>query len=71
MTAKLTHAQHWELHKLSQSCTYYGAVTLKILINQYLKQHALASPMGRKDHTRMVEYFNELLQLTINNQLSK
>lgn len=71
MAAKLTHGQYWTLHKLSQLCLVYEAITLRYLINQYLKQHCNNALAGRKDHERMLGYFKELFDLTVNNQLSK
>lgn len=71
MAANLTASQSWSLTVLSQQCLVYGCLKLRMLITEYIRNNTYGKRGTRKQHAAMVEYFNELFQLTVNNQLSK
>lgn len=69
MSSKLTHAQSWKLTTLRKHCLLYNAMRLRLLIDNYHNAHARHSTYNRKEHQAMVEYFEELLNATIDNSI--
>lgn len=71
MAASLTNAQVVKLIELRNLTHMYQANRLRLLINDYIRENQRHSIHSRKEHAAMVEYFEELLNLTANNQLTK
>jgi hypothetical protein len=71
MAAPLTNLQAIKLIEVRNLTHLYQANRLRMLINDYLRNNQQQSEHTRKDHQVMIQYFEELLNLTANNQLTK